>query len=394
MQDARERNQDTLVSILEDFDYSDMKPIYGMQQEYLVSPFRGNLDWAYPTVSLANKNMTTRPPSDILDKSTARAIKFAQLKLYLRERLRKRDREKVLELGSGQLVPYIIKDSLQIVFYKIIYEIALVADLSSRLGDLQRFVDDLIQVKTQKLDELEDWIALCARHEDSLYIFVHEIRTAIEPVFIWCQEALDYMALSTTEPWNPSDRKVSNIEINLDDLLEEASKGDQVDVKAVRQEIDTILEFSRWYKIDQELQMRKEFANIKPDSISNVTKVAKKAQKGKVSPSEQMEETLKAKGELTKRVMQEMNVDWDDGVVESKSRGTETGALPWGFFGTNDILHQHYDADEEDAEPLRYKAEDRIMTKPPSLSHIRSLLPLFREALRKKLPDWKSRAIC
>lgn len=396
--DARNRNQDTLVSILDDGQFHDMDMILDWQQEFVASPYRSHLDWAYPAASLEAKKMTNRPPSNLSEsKSSSGAVKFAQLKLYLRERLRRRDREKVLEIGTGPLVPDIIKESLEIVFYSIIYEIALASDLSSRLGDLQRFVDDMIRVKSKKMDTLEDWIALCARHENSLYIFVHEIRDAVKPVFDWCQEALDFMALSTTDPSNPSNRKAINVEINLDDLLLEAKQGGIINVDAVFQELRALERYSKWYKIDQEVQMRKEYTLIKEDSVSNVT-ILPKGQSSTLTPSASMKKNLDNVHtiNLVKKLMKLQKVTWDDGIVRTDSRGTEAGELPWGYFGPDDILHQHYlHPDEVDqVEPLQYSVDQRVTPIPPTMSHIRSLLPLFRQNLQRKLPNWVKKAQC
>jgi hypothetical protein len=57
------------------------------------------------------------------------------------------EREQANAIASGSLIPTIIKDSLENVFYGIIKSIANVSDLSARLGDLQAFNEDLIQVK-------------------------------------------------------------------------------------------------------------------------------------------------------------------------------------------------------------------------------------------------------
>lgn len=395
MREARNRNCDTLVNILDSYNYGDMKKILTWQEEFLASEYRSHLDWAYPPTSLEAKKMKVPAPTDVQANSTEGALKFAQLKLYLRERLRRRDREKVLEIGSGPLVPDIIKESLEIVFYNIVYEIALVSDLSARLGDLQRFVDDLIQVKSKKMDELEDWIALCSRHENSLYIFVHEIRTAIEPIFTWCQEALDFMALSTTEPWNPSNRKANNVEINLDEMLNEASQSNKnIDVKAILQELNDAVEYSKWYKIEQEVQMRREYVNIKEDSISNVTKLPKNSRHGIVTPSNAMKKAIRESSSLMKQLMDFAGVDWDDGVLRNNSRGTDVGDLPWGYFGPDDLLHQHYGTGEGHEMPLQYNVEQRVSPVPPTMSHLRSLLPIFRSRLQKSLPDWPTKARC
>ena len=88
-----------------------------------------------------------RAGSGLSGEQARKATQFALLKLLLRECLKKRDREQANAIASGSLIPTIIKDSLENVFYGIIKSIANVSDLSARLGDLQAFNEDLIQVK-------------------------------------------------------------------------------------------------------------------------------------------------------------------------------------------------------------------------------------------------------
>ncbi|UZJ53004.1 hypothetical protein CBS101457_002324 [Exobasidium rhododendri] len=394
MRVARDRKCDMLIIILEEYNYEDVRRTEEWQEDFLASEFRSNIDWAYPAASMKAKKMRTSPPADVQSESSEGALKFAQLKLYLRERLRRRDREKVLEIGSGPLVPGIIKDSLEIIFYNIIYEIARASDLSARIGDWQKFLDDLIQVKSKKQDDLEDWIALCARHENNAFIFVHEIRHAVEPIFKWCQEALDYMALSTTDPGNPSNRKATNVEINLDEMLMEASMSDDVDVKAIMRELNDIVSYSKWYKIEQEVQMRKEYVNIRADSITNSTRLPKDGRNNIVAPSDGMKKSTQNTSTLMKRLMEQVGIAWDDGILHTDSRGTDVETLPWGYFGTDDILHQHYGTGNGKEKPLQYNVEQRVSPVPPTLSHLRKLLPTFRAHLQRKLPDWPNKAVC
>jgi hypothetical protein len=394
--EARDRSCDTLLVILEKQGYGEMSKINDWQKDYLDSVFPSNINWAYPATSMEAKKLKRAPAANTLADSTTGALKFAQLKLYLRERLRRRDREKVLEIGSGPLVPEIIKESLQIIFYDLIHEIARQSDLSARLGDWQMFIDDLIQVKSNKQDELEDWIALCSRHENNLYIFIHEIRVALRPIFQWCQEALDYMALSTTDPGNPSDRKAANVEINLDEMLAEAGMSADIDVSAIMKELDAIVQYSKWYKIEQEVQMRKEYVNIREDSVTKTTKLPRNSQEAVVQPSQKMKACMHDPSTLIKQLMRKRGIAWDDGILRTKCRGTDVGDLPWGYFGTNDLLHQHYGDDDESEErlPLQYAVDQRVSPVPPTSSHLRKLLPAFRARLEEHLPDWSAKAVC
>jgi hypothetical protein len=79
-------------------------------------------------------------------------------------------------------------------YYPIISAISKASNLSARLGDLQRFLDDMIQVVLSSNRQPSQFIALCERHEQvsnmkqfhhsfclrlcqSLYHIVHECHT-------------------------------------------------------------------------------------------------------------------------------------------------------------------------------------------------------------------------
>jgi hypothetical protein len=70
--------------------------------------------------------------------------------------------------------PALLKASIS-VFYDAIYQIAEAANLAERLADLQAFIGDLIETAEAKNSETSDFIKLCARHEQSLWFFIHEL---------------------------------------------------------------------------------------------------------------------------------------------------------------------------------------------------------------------------
>lgn len=128
-----------------------------MEARYLDSVYRSKLDAAYPAGTSVGNEMTRRP-SIAQDEA---ATKYAQLKLLLREELKRRDREQALAVGSGSLVPTLLKDLLELVFYDALRKVSHATDLSQHLGNLQVFLDDLIKLRKGNDDcECDDRCAL------------------------------------------------------------------------------------------------------------------------------------------------------------------------------------------------------------------------------------------
>jgi hypothetical protein len=161
LQRAQEQSADVLTMVLQEYGYGHGADVRAWQDDFVHSPYFENLDWAYPEESRKAKYLD-EPTQEVRDRiatATPSARRFALLKLYLREALRKRDRDNVLAIGSGPLVPTVIRESLELVFYKLLYDIARSANLSARLNDFQNFIDDLIKVKTAGKD------GECQRHK-------------------------------------------------------------------------------------------------------------------------------------------------------------------------------------------------------------------------------------
>lgn len=359
--------------------------IIKMQHAFARSPYRGSIDLAYPASSgygKANADKETKLPSwDATRAEADDARKYAQLKLYLRDCLKKRDREEAVKMASGSLLPTIIKESLSIVFYNAIKEISKVADLSGRLGDLQAFVEDMIDIKKKKDDSIQAWIALAARHENSLYFVFHECVSISGPLFEWCQIGLDFMALSTSDPVHPADRSAKNIEVNLEDMLQDRRLTDR-DVDLIMEEVDELAVYTKWTKVAYELQLRQNYLLARPDAAtaSQLTE--------EDIPTEEMKEEVRDTDALMRELMEDAGVPIDDGTLPNESRGTEAREQAQFWFDAMDPLGQHLKA-EKDSEELQYTPPS--VTPPiPCLKYVRKLLPVFNDILREKLPDWEN----
>ena len=352
-----------------------------LQRCFALSPYRGDLALAYPETTPFGADKPPMPAWGAHGAESGRARKFALLKLLLRESLKRRDREQAVEFASGSLIPAIIKDALQTVFYPAIRQIAATADLSERLGDLQKFIDDLLETKKRKDDSFDAWIALAARHQQSLYFLFHECASISKPLWEWCQLGLDYMALSTTDPEHPADRSAANVEINFEELLQDARLTDG-DVKKILGEADRLARFTKWGKVRYELDMRKNYLLARPEAAGPGGLCSEQVR------DERMRREIQDTDGLMRELMEMEGEPIDDGLCEDGVRGTEKHDFAWAFFDAVDPLNQDLRGEQERGE-LRIR-EPVVSAPLPSLKHTRKLLPLFCELLASKLPEWQS----
>lgn len=376
-------NQDVLATILlysagTKLSSSKKDHVLDLHEAFAESPYRGSLNKAYPSSTPAGKEKGEVLTWGAGAVEEAKARKFAMLKLYLRETLKKRDREQAIQVASGSLIPSIIKDSLDTVFYGPFKEIAEVADLSGRLGDLQAFIDDLIQVKKSGDNELPAWIALAARHENSLYFLFHECAPIMQRFTDWLQVGADYMSLSTVDPQHPANRKAKNVEVNLEEMLQD-DRLTEKDVKTILAEIDGLASYVKWQKVWYELEMRKNFLLARPDAAPS------SGLSEDDLPGGMKRKILDVDG-LLRELMEQEGVPVEEGVVRDETRGTEMQNFPWAWFEAVDPLHQHIEGGEPDQ--LRFRPHTATTTL-PSLSVTRKALEPFQDCLISKLPAWK-----
>ncbi|KAI3626467.1 hypothetical protein CBS9595_001828 [Malassezia furfur] len=378
---ADESGNDLLTTIL----LSDREPrlesgmrahVLDLQRAYAASPYRANPDLAYPRTTPRGKDTPPIPGWGVSVGDASKARMFALLKLLLREQLNKRDREKFASLLSSSLVVNTIKDGLQIVFYDAIRDIASVADLSGRLGDLQKLIEDMIQVRKTTDNSAERWIDLANKHHEFIYFFVHECAPVAKPLWEWCQMGCDYMSLSTTDPAHPADRSAENIEVNLDEMLQD-ERLSASDVDHIVREMDALTTWSRWRKIRRELEFRKNFLLAVQPGPTGLWRES--------LPSDSMREAVEDVDGLFLELLEKERVAPDDGACDAV-RGGERQHVPWAFFDVRDPLGQGLRA-EPPSEEHRIE-KPRVDVRPPTLDYTRRLLPMFRELLISKLPDW------
>lgn len=130
---------------------------------------------------------------------------FARLKQLLKLYTRKRDKEMMLEMIEEPTTLYLFRD-LFTIFYEPLVRVYKSANVYSSVTDFARFVDDAIQTieRAQRQDvsadpnqTVQSFIDLCARHEEDLYKFVHEVHLhdngLFDKLMNWIENILDFL---------------------------------------------------------------------------------------------------------------------------------------------------------------------------------------------------------
>lgn len=101
--------------------------------------------------------------ADAKSTSGMQAMKFKWLKRLLRLYSLKKGHKEAIAIWDSTFESF-FRDSLNL-YYPIISAISKASNLSARLGDLQRFLDDLIKTVLSSNRHPRQFIALCERHE-------------------------------------------------------------------------------------------------------------------------------------------------------------------------------------------------------------------------------------
>ncbi len=204
----------------------------------------------------------------------------------------------------------------------------------------------------------------------------------MQPFLDWLQLGSDYMAMSTSDPSNPANRKAKNIEVCVEELLSDPRLTDD-DVNKILREIENLTQWTLWQKVYYELEIRKNFLLARRDAAplglgeDNIS-------------SGSFKRAVEDIDSLFEQLMKQNGARLNDGVCRNEARGTEAANFPWIFFDDIDPCAQHLMAEQDVAE-LRYTPK-QLSFPPPTLLHTRKLLPVFRETLLSEMPNYKSRA--
>ncbi|KAK0535208.1 hypothetical protein OC835_002447 [Tilletia horrida] len=380
--EAHESHNDILTVILLRAQALPEQEIMELQDAYIASPFLSDIDLAYPAACLEESER--RDPPQLSATDGPLALKYARAKLYLRNVLKKRDREQAAAMANSSLIPATIKDTLNAVFYQAIATIAKHANLASRLADLQAFNNDAINVRMKSKNTPADWIALAARHEQSLYMLFHEMSSIIEPFAIWCQYGVDYMSLSTTDPLHPANDDAKRIEVNVEALL--SSSGLSPDEqREVIKEVDRLATYTLFSKVRAELESRRDYLSALPDAVP-----ASGLSKDDV-PTESMRQSIQNVDALLLSLLQSEGISPEDGLCRSPARGTEAQAYPWAYYDAPDPTGQQFTRERLDRaglNPPRFEPHE-TSAPIPAMPATRKLLPAFARVIVEAVPDWE-----
>ncbi|KAK0535641.1 hypothetical protein OC835_002316 [Tilletia horrida] len=378
--EAEKTGNDILAVILLRSQSFNEKDVLEMQTAYVNSPLRGDLNSAYPGDCKLEEGERRDPPN-LTQPDAHLALTFARSKLYLRNALKKRDRQQASAMANGSLIPTVIKETLNQVFYPSIREIAHHANLASRLGDLEAFNKDMLKLRASGDKRFESWVALAARHEQSLYLLFHECASIAQPLFDWFQIGSDYMALSTSDPCRPSNDSAPRVEVNVEKLIEESNLTDE-EFEGVIKELNRLQTYVLWQKVWYDLELRKMYLLALPEAA------APSGLSSNDIPTENMRARIQDTDKLLRDLMVAEGVEIEDGVCDVPTRGTETNDYPWAWFDLPDFIGQQVTRGHEQAPP-RYVPKV-LSAKIPALNHTRKVLPAFVAAIDRATPDWKN----
>lgn len=130
---------------------------------------------------------------------------YAQLKQLLKLYTRKRDKQMMLAMVEEPVTLRLFRD-LFTIFYEPLVRVYKSANVYNSVTDFSRFADDAIQTieKAQRQDvsadpnqTVQSFIDLCARHEDDLYKFIHEVHIhdngLFDKLMTWIEGILDFL---------------------------------------------------------------------------------------------------------------------------------------------------------------------------------------------------------
>ncbi|QIW97072.1 hypothetical protein AMS68_002590 [Peltaster fructicola] len=130
---------------------------------------------------------------------------FGRLKQLLKLYTRKRDKEMMLQMIEEPTSLQLFRD-LFTIFYEPLVRVYKSANVYNSVTDFARFADDAIETveKAQRQDvsadpnqTVQSFIDLCARHENDLYKFIHEVHIHDDGLFdklmFWIEGILDFL---------------------------------------------------------------------------------------------------------------------------------------------------------------------------------------------------------
>ena len=185
---------------------------------------------------------------------------YAQLKQLAKLHTRQRDKKMMLEMVEEPNTLRLFRD-LFTIFYEPLVRVYKSANVYNSVTDFARFADDAIQTieKAQRQDvsadpnqTVQSFIDLCARHEDDLYKFIHEVHIhdngLFDKLMTWIEGILDFLR---------SGPKGGKLDMNA--LFQGAVEMRQIDREKAVREINSLIKWQtarkRWHADKTRLKM-------------------------------------------------------------------------------------------------------------------------------------------
>ena len=241
-QEAADEQVDLLVKILQS---PDISPELSVEQ--IGRAFNAYVAW---NIAVEHVDAEMRQGAEL----------YAQLKQLFKLHTRKRDKQMMLGMVEEPNTLRLFRD-LFTIFYEPLIRVYKSANVYNSVTDFARFADDAIATisKAQRQDVSADpnqtvqaFIDLCARHEDDLYRFIHEVHIHDNGLFdrlmTWIEGILDFLRNG------PQGGK-----LDMNALFAGAMDMQVIDRETVVREINALIKWQmarkRWHQAKTRLKM-------------------------------------------------------------------------------------------------------------------------------------------
>ncbi|KAK5174134.1 uncharacterized protein LTR77_001214 [Saxophila tyrrhenica] len=191
---------------------------------------------------------------------------YARLKQLMKLYTRQRDKKMMLEMVEEPTTLRLFRD-LFTIFYEPLVRVYKSANVYNSVTDFARFADDTIATieKAQRQDvsadpnqTVQSFIDLCARHEEDLYKFIHEVHThdngLFDKLMTWIEGILDFLRNG------PAGGK-----LDMNALFQGAVEMKQIDREKAAREINSLIKWQharkRWHADKTRQKMAQAEAN-------------------------------------------------------------------------------------------------------------------------------------
>lgn len=199
---------------------------------------------------------------------------FSHLKQLLKLYTRQRDKVMMLNMIEEPVTLRLFRD-LFTIFYEPLVRVYKSANVYNSITDFAKFADDAIAVieKAQRQDvfadpnqTVQEFIDLCARHEDNFYKFVHEVHVHDNGLFgslmAWIEDILEFLRNGPR----------SGLALDMNALFQGAVDTKQIDKDVALAEIDALIKWQeerkRWHHNKTRQKMAAEGTGSVPNSAT------------------------------------------------------------------------------------------------------------------------------